>query len=161
MEAGGVWRDTAAWGMSRENVETVRRVHQGYGHLAPQDVPQFVAQFWDPDSDYYPARKLPEARPCHGREEIVRYWAEYLGSWDRIEISSNRLIAVGDDRVLAHAILSGEGRDSGVKLEGDVYQCIWLRQGRLFRQEDHLTLRGALRALGLSGETLEAAGLSE
>jgi hypothetical protein len=30
-----------------------------------------------------------------------------------------------------------------------------------FRWEDHLTLKGALLALGLSGETLEAAGLSE
>ena len=30
-----------------------------------------------------------------------------------------------------------------------------------FRMEDHLTLGGALRALGLEGETLAAAGLSE
>jgi hypothetical protein len=48
-----------------------------------------------------------------------------------------------------------------VKLDGDIYHCAWLRQGRFFRWEDHLSLKGALRALGLSGETLEAVGLSE
>ena len=48
-----------------------------------------------------------------------------------------------------------------MKLEGDVFQCYWLRHGRFFRIEDHLTLSGALYALGLEGEALEAAGLSE
>ena len=41
------------------------------------------------------------------------------------------------------------------------YHCCWLRHGRFIRVEDHLTARGALHALGLSGETLEAAGLRE
>jgi hypothetical protein len=66
---------------------------------------------------------------------------------------------VNDDRVLVHLSLRAEGRESGVKLEGDLYQCVWLRHGGFFRREDHLTLKGALRALGLTGETLEAAGL--
>ena len=48
-----------------------------------------------------------------------------------------------------------------MKLEGDLYQCVWLRLGHFLRWEDHLTLRGALRALGLSSETPEAAGLRE
>ena len=48
-----------------------------------------------------------------------------------------------------------------MKLEGDLYQCLWLRHGRLFRVEDHLTLSGALHALGLTGDTLEAAELRD
>jgi len=48
-----------------------------------------------------------------------------------------------------------------VKLDGDLYHCFWLRHQRIFRVEDHLTLTGALRALGLSGDSLEAAGLRE
>ena len=48
-----------------------------------------------------------------------------------------------------------------MKLEGELYQCLWLRHGRLFRVEDHLASSGALHALGLTGETLEAAGLRE
>jgi hypothetical protein len=56
------------------------------------------------------------------------------------------LVEVGDDRVLACTTLRAEGRSSGVTLEGDLYQCYWLRHGRFFRVEDHLTLTGALHA---------------
>ena len=54
-----------------------------------------------------------------------------------------------------------EGRGSGVPLDDDIYRCFWLRHGRFIRVEDHLTAKGALHALGLKGETLEAAGLSD
>jgi hypothetical protein len=46
-------------------------------------------------------------------------------------------------------------------LEGDLYSCFWLRNGRFLRVEGHLTLAGALHALGVSGDSLEAAGLRE
>ena len=149
--------------MSQENVEIVRRYLE---ELPPEGVPleqnlAWITGFWDSDGDYYPVRKFPEARPCHGREEIARFHAEYLSAWDHYENAINRLIAVGDDRVFVHSTLRAEGRESGVKLDGDLHQCVWLRHGRIFRWEDHLTPSGAIRALGLSGETLEAAGLRE
>ena len=77
------------------------------------------------------------------------------------EFVVKKLIPVGDDRVLVHTAIRAEGRESGVKLDGDLYQCLWLRHGRFFRWEDHLSVKGALHALGLRGETLEGAGLSE
>jgi hypothetical protein len=147
--------------MSQENVEVVRSALEGCSDLAPEDTPQYVAEFWDPDGDYYPLRKFPEARPCHGHEEIARWLAEYLGAWDRFELAVNELIAVGDDRVFDHATVRAEGSESGLTLDGDLYHCVWLRHGRLLRQEDHFTVWSAIRGLGLSGETLEAAGLSE
>ena|SRR5436190_3021363 len=149
--------------MSQENVEVVRRFVEAYGRsdVAPSDWGRFAADFYEPDADYYPVRKFPEARPCHGVEEIARFLTEYRDAWDRYEMEVKKLIPVGDDRVLVHLALRAEGRESGVRLEGDLYQCVWLRLGHFLRWEDHLTLKGALRALGLSGETLEAAGLSE
>jgi SnoaL-like domain len=147
--------------MSEENVEIVRRTLEQYGELAPMDTPQFVDQFWDPEGDYYPVRKFPEARPCHGRDEIARFQAEFVDAWGRYEYAIKRLIAVGDDRVFVHATVHAEGRESGVNLDGDLYHCVWLRHGCIFRWEDHLTMKGALHSLGLSGENLEAAGLRE
>ena len=143
--------------MSQENIDVVREYAERHGGMVPKDTPKFVARFWDPDGDYYPVRKFPEARPCHGLDEIARFQAEYVEAWDRYEISITKLIAVGDDRVFVQTIVDAEGRESGVRLDGDLYHCAWLRHGRIFRWEDHLTLRGALRALGLSGEDLEAA----
>ena len=147
--------------MSRENVEVVRRYLERLRDLAPADTPQLAADFWEPDGDYYPARKFPDARPCHGHEAIARYLADYMLAWDRFELAITRVIAVGDDRVLDQVLVRAEGRDSGLRLDGDLYHCIWLRHGRVLRQEDHLTLRGAIRGVGLDGESLEAVELSE
>jgi SnoaL-like domain len=118
-----------------------------------------AAEFWDEDADYYPVRKWPEARPCHGLEEIAQFLAGFAEAWSRRDYEIQALYDVGDDRVLARATLRAEGRGSGMRLEGDIYHCVWLRHAHFFRIEDHLTLRGALHALGLNGETLEAAGL--
>jgi ketosteroid isomerase-like protein len=144
--------------VSAENVERVRRwlipISEQRGGVRAD-----VAEFCDPDVDYYPVRKFPEARPCHGLKEFSRFLDRFWETYSRGEWTNHELIPIGDDRVLACLTLRAEGRESGIKLEGDLYQCVWLRHGRFFRVEDHLTLSGALHALGLKGETLAAAGL--
>jgi hypothetical protein len=152
--------------VSEENVEIVRRwVEEELNtapaelNTAPAKVKAYVARFYDPDADYYPVRKFPEARPCHGYDEIVQFLVGYLAAYSRFEYALRHLIQVGDDRVLVCGSVHAEGLESGLALDGDLYYCSWLRHGRFFRREDHLTLRGALHALGLVGETLEAAGL--
>jgi hypothetical protein len=120
-----------------------------------------MPEFWDAEADYYPVRKWPEARPCHGREAISQFMFRFAEAFSRFELATRWLTAVGDDRVLACADLRTEGRGSGINLGGEVYTSYWLRHGRLLRVEDHLTLSGALHALGLEGDTLEAVGLSE
>src|SRR6187200_1942359 len=40
------------------------------GAADPEQFAAWAVRFWEPDADYYPARKFPEATPCHGREEI-------------------------------------------------------------------------------------------
>ncbi len=148
--------------MSQQNVEIVRRYLE---EPPPEGLPleqnlAWITGFWESDGDYYPVRKFPEAKPCHGREEIARFFTGYRAAWHyRYVIEDARAIA--DDRVLVRGRISAEGTESGVALEGDLYHCFWLRHGRFIRVEDHLTAEGALYSLGLSDETLKAAGLSE
>jgi hypothetical protein len=142
--------------MSQANVEVVRRwlaFNRG-----PEKTRAAVSEFWDADGDYYPVRKFPEARPCHGREEIAEFLAGFFETWS-VDYEIGQIVEVAGDRVLACTTLRTSGRSSEIKLEGNLYFCVWLRRGRLIREEDHLTLRGALRALGLQGDTREAAGL--
>jgi hypothetical protein len=146
--------------MSEENVEIVRRYLEE-NFPAPEQLSEWVAGFFEADADYYPARKIPAARPCHGREEIVAFLTEFRAAWEDFRYVVKEARAVGDDRVLVRGEIRAEGRASGVALEGDTYSCFWLRNGRFFRAEGHLTLASALRALGLTGDALEAAGLSE
>jgi SnoaL-like domain len=146
--------------MSQENVEVVRRWLAAMSGGA-EEIRASIAEFWDVDADYYPVRKFPEARACHGREEISKFLTQFQDAFSRSGLEIRSVAAVGDDRVLASANLRAEGRGSGINLEGEVHYCYWLRRGRFLRVEDHLTVRGALAALGLEGETLHAAGLSE
>ena len=134
--------------MSAENVEVARRWLAAMSSSA-DEAQSRVAEFFDPDLDYYPVRKFPEARPCHGREELAEFIAQFWEPFTASEWSVHELTPVGDDRVLVRSTLRAQGRGSGVRLEGDLYQCFWLRHGRIFRLEDHLTVEGARHALGL------------
>ena len=58
--------------MSQENVEMVRR---WMDHLQDGRTDR-VADFWDPDRDYYPVRKFPEVSPGHGTDEVERFMAD-------------------------------------------------------------------------------------
>ena len=144
--------------MSAENIERVRGWHAGISG-SPEDAVTAVEEFWEPDGDYYPVRKFPDAQPRHGRREIAEFIAGFLDAYSTSEFRIQDLIDVGGDRVLARTSLRTEGHGSGLTLEGDVFHCYWLRHGRAFRVEDHLTLKGALHAFGFEAETLEAAGL--
>jgi hypothetical protein len=149
--------------MSLENVELARRYLEATqeGKRGIEAIEALVDEFRAPDGDYYPIRGFPEARPCHAREEIVRFFAAFYPAWEDYGYMIKDARAVGDDRVLVHGEIRAEGRASGLALEGDAYHCFWVRHRRFSRAEDHLTLKGALHALGLSGDSLEAAGLSE
>jgi hypothetical protein len=146
--------------MSQENVEIVRRFAVAMnGDVA--SIEAAVAELFEEDSDYYPVRKFPDARPSHGREEFADWMTFFYEGFPRLNLEIRELFPVGDDRVLAWMNLRAEGRGGAIALSGDLYTCYWMRWGRFFRVEDHLTLSGALRAFGLEGETLETLGLSE
>lgn len=144
--------------MSAENAEVARRWFEAMS-AGPEEAVAALADLWDPDADYYPVQKFPEARPCHGSREVSEFVVPFLETWSRSQWAIRDVVAISDDRVLVCLNLRAEGRESGMTLEGDLHTCMWLRHGRFFRVEDHLTLKGALHAVGLHGETLEAAGL--
>lgn len=146
--------------MSQENVEIARRWLATMSR-GPEEALAALAEVAEAEAEYYPVRKFPEARPCHGLEQFAQFISDFSESYARIEWVIQKAYEVGDDRVMLWARMRAEGRASGMDVEGDVFHCFWFRHGRFFRQEDHLTVGGALWALGLEGDTLEAAGLSE
>jgi hypothetical protein len=91
----------------------------------------------------------------------VAFFTEWLADWEGMRYAVKQARTIGDDRVLVHGLIRAAKRTSGMTLEGEVYSCFWLRNGRFFRVEGHLTLTGALDALGVSGDSLNAAGLRE
>jgi hypothetical protein len=63
--------------VSGENAEIVRRWVTPALSRNLDEVRASVTEFFDPDFDYYPARKFPEARPCHGLEEFARFLTSF------------------------------------------------------------------------------------
>jgi ketosteroid isomerase-like protein len=146
--------------VAADNVEVVRRWHAAMS-AGSDECLKAIDELCDPDIDFYPVRKFPEARPCHGREEFSRFFDRFWEGFPNAHFSAGDVFPVGDDRVLACGSMRAEGGGSGITLEGDLYTCHWIRHGRFLRVENHLTLTGALHALGLEGGTLEEAGLRE
>ena len=47
-----------------------RGLGSDYGPESARASGGLIDAFWDPEGDYYPVRKFPESRPCHGIKEI-------------------------------------------------------------------------------------------
>lgn len=56
---------------------------------------------------------------------------------------------LGDDRYLITVKTVGEGRGSGIKLEGEIGHIVWLRDGRAERLDAFIRLEDARQAAGL------------
>lgn len=108
-----------------------------------------VGPFFEPGIDYYPVRKWPESRPCHDIDALEAFMARWTDAWGEVDWEVLGIEVIGDDRALMRVRFLGSGRGSGLQLDGVVHFCYWLRGGRIFRQEDHLTEEGARRGLGL------------
>jgi hypothetical protein len=70
--------------VSTKNVEIVRRWTESLS-ATPQQALASAAEFWDADADYYPVRKFPEARPCHGPDEVMQFLVGYREVWSQYD----------------------------------------------------------------------------
>ena len=96
--------------MSGDNVEVVRRyLEKGLKSVSPEELPTWVVGFWESDGDYYPVRGFPEARPCHGREEIVSFLTQFRAAWEGYGFVVKNATGIGDDRVFVHGRIEAEG----------------------------------------------------
>jgi ketosteroid isomerase-like protein len=96
-----------------------------------------------------PVGKFPDSHPTRGRAEFADWWRRYAQGFAVSRWSIRELIEVEDDRVLARSVLHVEGGESGIAMDSDLFQAYWLRDGRIFRMSDHVTLSGARKVLGL------------
>ena len=85
--------------MSQENVEIVGRYLEEMPEATLElgQFPAWVAGFWESDGDDHPVHGFPEARPCHGREEIVNFLAEVRAAWEVWTYVVKDARAIGDN----------------------------------------------------------------
>ena len=137
--------------MSEENVAIVRRVFEGFQAGLERGDPGAAYDDTDvlaPDAEWIAVRDLG-AEVFRGRDgfiEFMRRWTEDFEDWD---IELERLLDVGEDRVVAVFHQSATGSASGVPVELNVAIVYDLEGGRVVRMRNYLDLDEALEAAGL------------
>jgi len=134
--------------MSRENVETMRRL---YAAWLAEDF-ETVFQTYDPEIRLNPD---PEATwvgiddSYVGHDGVRRYMAAVYEAFDDYRPEVEQIIDAGEGRVLTLAIEHGRGRGSGAEVEARRTAHLWtLRDGRAVQLDLFLERSRALEAVG-------------
>ena len=130
--------------MSEENLETATKALVG----DPTDFFDLLDDEVEVDLSGFP---LPDyAGVIRGREDAIRMWRRYWGTWTDYSLELEEARDAGDEVVIVMRE-SGTGKESGISLER-TWANVWtFRAGKLVR----------LRLFETREQALEAAGLSE
>ena len=133
--------------MSQENVEVVRRMIQAFadGGL------DAMAEFWDPDIDWRAAEgAVDDVGEMHGPVAVRRYIQEWIDTFDDFSVVVEQLRDVGDNRVLGVQRLTGRAKLSGTQTDLRYALVSTIRDGKVVRAREYMSLDQALEAVGLS-----------
>jgi ketosteroid isomerase-like protein len=133
--------------MSRENVEVVRRALQAFadGGL------DAMAEFWDPGIEWRAAEgAIDDVGEMHGPVAVRRYIQDWLDTFDDPTVVVDELRDVGDGRVLAIQRMKGRAKLSGVAIDLRYAAISTVRDGKIVRGREYLSVEDALAAVGLS-----------
>ncbi len=90
---------------------------------------------WTEDSELHIAPEMPDATTHRGRDEI-RAWAENTAKlMDRWSWTLGDVLSRQDDLLVARFRLTGQGAESGIATETDIFYALRLRDGRIARAQ--------------------------
>jgi ketosteroid isomerase-like protein len=133
--------------MSQEDVEIVRRLYERWarGDFSHADC-------FDPQVEH--SRIGSETPDMEGRwQGLDRFSAaflEYLRAFSDLRINAERIIDLGDGRVLGLVRHTATGKLSGAPIEHELGDLFALREGRIVRYDSYWDRFEALAAAGLS-----------
>jgi ketosteroid isomerase-like protein len=135
--------------MSQENVEVVRELHE---HWARGDYA--FADLLDPQIEFSRNGTQVGGVDLEGQwRGLDAMWAatlEWLRAFEDLRTEAERIIDLGDDRVLALARQTARGRESGAPIDHKLGFVFTLRDGKVVRCDLYWDRVDALEAAGLS-----------
>jgi uncharacterized protein len=130
--------------MSQENVEIVRRA---VAAVNQRDIDEYLACC---TNDVQLSTPLAEIVGTYeGPDGIRRFFADLGDTSPDFTITTERLEAVGTDRVLAFMLVTGTGRASGIPQEARTVNIYDLADGKIERIRIFVDRDQALEAAGL------------
>ena len=134
--------------MSRENVETVRRIYAEWGRGNFRE----GAELYDPHVLLVvrPEFGLASGEGAYcGPDEVARYMREvYLPEWEDLVIAGDEFVDAGDS-VVVHVDQRGTGRQSSAPGQLRYFQVWTFRGTSVIRIESVMQRADALEAAGL------------
>jgi ketosteroid isomerase-like protein len=132
--------------MSQENVEALRSM---FALVGDGDNREAIYELLDPDVELViPADDL-DAGHYFGHVGVRGYLLAWAGTWDVWHFHAERLIDVGDGRVVVDLSQTVRGRGSGVEVRASLGQVFTFRDGLVVRWDNFGTFAEALEAVGL------------
>jgi uncharacterized protein len=135
--------------MSQENVEWVRAAHRAWNEGGPAALAE---NFWHPEVVWHEPPETPGAGVYRGREEVLRYFEEFMDTMGKLRIDDEDVIAADGSLAVAVLHLVGAAPSSEVPIELSVTHVYRL-------DEDHRAVE--VRAYLDPQQALEAVGLRE
>ena len=132
--------------MSQENVEVVRTAFQAFADRGLDA----MAEFWDPDIDWRAAEgAIDDVGEMHGQVAVRRYMEDWIDTFDDYSVVVEELRDVGDDRVLSIQRVKGRAKLSGAETVLRYAVVSTVRDGKVVRAREYLSVEEALQALGM------------
>jgi ketosteroid isomerase-like protein len=115
--------------MSRENVDTVRRLFAYW----EQGEWQASAELFDPDFEaVFSSGAFPDPGTYRGARRTLDAWRAWLEAWEEFSLELEDAISVGE-RVVVLNRLRGRGKASGIAVDAEVGCIFDLDGGRIVR----------------------------
>lgn len=131
--------------MSERNLDVVRRALDAWNR---RDLDRALAEMHpECEVDWSESRGL-QNRVYRGREEIRRFYEEWLDVFDEVDIRAEELLDVGEHVVVPNRGFA-RGRQ-GVVVVANSTQVFSFREGKVVRVRLYQDREAALRAVGLA-----------
>jgi ketosteroid isomerase-like protein len=132
--------------MSHENVEIVRRLYERWA------VGDLTADYFDPAIEFCRiGATTPDLEGTwKGREEVLTVMRGYLHPFSDLRIEAERIIDLGEDRVLVLSRQTGRGKQSLAPIEHAFGELFTVRGSRIVRYESYWDRAKAFEAAGIS-----------
>jgi ketosteroid isomerase-like protein len=136
--------------MSRENVEAVRRMAEGFQAGDLEEAYTFFDPAIEWDATRFAALVPDLARVFHGHDGVRAFWRSWLSSWRDLQFEVQGIRDAGDHVVLLIDNQRQWGRHSGIETRLPPYAHVYTFQdGRVVRWRAYPDHAQALEAVGL------------
>ena len=129
--------------MPPDNVETVRRLVEVYNE---RGIEAAGAEFFAEDVEFAEPPEQPGARSARGREDTIRYFAEFAATWEEHRSEPERIEAVDGQRVLYLSVEHVRGRD-GIEMAQPGASIFTLENGEITGWQGFWSREDAIAAI--------------